>query len=199
MGLSQHVVAVYPRAEPLEHAPRPSRPQVFREVELTLLTNADIEESVAHEVHRRALVSVRQPGQRHQQHGAGPPPAGVDQPIRQMDVQVDEPEVVADPVERPAETGRRTPQPGELAVGAVEDVRHDEQPEADQVGPAVLVGEQVSRDQADDKRPQGDFVGGDPGRQERPGDADAEGPEEAEVEPLLDRRPLMRQVARRLH
>src|SRR2546427_9815366 len=116
-----------------------------------------------------------------------------------MEVQVDEPNVVADPVERPTEPGRGAPQPGELAVRGVEDVRHDEQHDPDEVGPAVAVGEQVTGHDSDQDRPQRHLIGRDPRGIERPRDADPDGPEEPQIGPLLNRLPFMREVALRLH
>ena len=100
-----------------------------------------------------------EPRERHEQHRSGPPPAAVNQPVQQVEVQVDEPDVVADPVERPTEPGRGAPQSGELAVRGVEDVRHDEQHDPDEIGPAVAVGEQVTGHESDQDRPQRHLIG----------------------------------------
>src|SRR5712692_5788460 len=86
--------------------------------------------------------------------------------------------------------------PRQLAIGRVEDVRHDEQREAAEVDPAVAVREQVAGDEPRHQRPQRHLIGGDPGRLQRARDPDADRSEEVEVHPLLDRTPLMGQVGR---
>ena len=114
---------------------------------------------VADEIHRGALVRVGEPGACHQQRGSGPPHTSVGQPVHQVEVQIDEPQVVADAVERAPEPRRGAPQPGELPVRRIEHIRYDEQQEPDDVDPAVPVHEQMARDQPDQERPQGDLVG----------------------------------------
>src|SRR6266704_3333109 len=159
---------------------------------------ADRQVGVADEIRRHALKRVRQPRQGGQEQSV-PVPAREHEPDGQMDVEVDEPQMVADPVERAPEASGGASQACQLAVGRIEDVRHDEQDEADRVDPGIAIEKQVARDEADEDAPQRDLVGGDPGWLERAGDADPDRPEEPEVDPLLDRDALMRQVVRRLH
>src|SRR5882762_6711023 len=97
------------------------------------------------------------------------------------------------------QSGGGAAQPRELAIRRVEDVRDDEEHESDHVGPAVLVGEQVSGDEPDHERPQRHLIRRNPRRLERAGDPDADRPEEVEIGPLLDRAALMREVVLRLH
>src|SRR6266481_6700815 len=197
--LPLHVVAVDPRTKALQHGLPAAAVEVLRQVELAPIADADVEESVAHEVDGGALQGVREPGGGDQQKRAGSPEPGVDQPVDEVEVQIDEPEVVADPVQRAAEPGGGAPQAGELAVGRIEDGRDDEQHEPDHIGPAVLVREQVPGHEPDHERPQRHLVRRNPRRLERARDADADGAEEMQVRPLLDRTALMRQIGLRLH
>src|SRR2546427_562675 len=70
-----------------------------------------------------------------QQKRTRPPEPGVDQPVDQVEVEVHEPEVVADAVQRTAEPSGTTAQAGELAIRRIENVRDDEEHEPDHVGP----------------------------------------------------------------
>ena len=129
----------------------------------------------------------------------GPPPAREHEPDGEVDVQVQESHAVADPVERTAEARRGAAQPRQLAIGRVEHIRQDEEQQADHVHTGIAIGEQVAGDEPDQNAPEGDLVGRDARRLQGPGDADAEGTEEPEVDPLLDGGALMREVVRRLH
>ena len=55
----------------------------------------------------------------------------------------------------------------------------------------IVIQEQMAGHETDQHGPQGHLVGGDARRLERAGDPDSEGSEEPEVDPLLDRGPLM--------
>ena len=106
LRLSHDVIAIHPGAEPLKQRPPDGPLQVLGQVELAPVADADSQERVPHEVHGRALERVGEPREGHEQDRPGPPPAAVDQPVQEMEVQVDESDVVADPVERPTEPGR---------------------------------------------------------------------------------------------
>src|SRR5213080_2297504 len=192
MHLPLHVVAVDARAEALEHGRSPLTVEVLRQVQLAPGADADVQEGVAHEVYGGALESVGQSRGGDQQKRARPPEPAVDQPVDEVEVQIDEPEVVADAVQRAAEARGAAPQPRQLAIRRVEDVRDDEEDEADRVGPAVPVRKQVAGDEPDRERPQRYLVGRNPRPLERARDPDADGAEEMQVRPLLDRTALMR-------
>src|SRR5437867_896387 len=187
MHLPFHVVAVDPRAKALEHGRSPLAVEVLRQVQLAPVADADVQEGVAHEVYGGALESVGQSRGGDQQKRARPPEPAVDQPVDEVEVQIDEPEIVADAVERAAEPGGGAAQPGELAIRRVEDIGDDEEREPDDVGPGVLVREQVAGDEPDRERPQRYLVGRNPRLLERARDPEAEAAEEMQVRPLLDR------------
>src|SRR6266487_4172015 len=197
--LPLHVVAVHPRAEALQHGSSSPALEVLREVQLAPVADAQIQEGIAHEVHGGALEGVGEPRGGDQQKCARPPEPGVDQPVDKVEIQIDEPKVIADAVERPPEPGGATAQPCELAIRRVEDVRDDEEHESDDVRPAVLVREQVAGDEPDHERPQRHLVRRNPRRLERARDPNPDGAEEMQIRPLLDRLALMRQVVLRLH
>ena len=199
LRLPLHVVAIHPAAESRQQRGRPRGPQVLGEIQLAALTDPDVEKRVPHEVDGGALDAVREARRRHEQHGARPPVPRLDETVDEMEVEVHEAEIVADAVEQAAEPRRGAAQPRQLTVGRVEDVGDDEQPEADQVGPAIAVREQVAGHEPDRERPQRHLVRGDAGRLERARNPDTDRPEEVEVDPLLDGSALIRQVVRRLH
>src|SRR5256886_1388337 len=129
LHLARDVIGVPARPEPLQ--PRAARRgvQVLGEVELAAAAHADVEVCVADEVDRLALERVREPGGRDQQARARPPVPCGDESVHQMKVQVDEAEVVVDPVQDPPEARGRAAQPRQLSVRRIEHIRHDEQPE----------------------------------------------------------------------
>src|SRR5262245_28847550 len=188
--LTADVVAVQPRAESRQ-ARGAARRGVFREIELAALPVRNGEEGMAHEIDRRALQRVTPPRDGDQQHSA-PAPVGVQQPDEQMSVEADEAHAVARAVEQPPEAARRPPHPGQLAVGAVEDVGDDEQRHADEIHGAAGVIEEVTRQHADEHPPDRHLVRRDGGRSEGARETQARGPEKPQVDPLLDGFAFMR-------
>src|SRR5881396_3410469 len=158
LRLPHDIVAVYARAEALEAAPRPRDIHVFREIQLALVTDADVEKRVAHEVYGGRLVGMRQSRRHPQEKRPWPPEPRVNEPVDEVKVEIDESEAVAGAVEYAADACGRTAQPRELPVRRVEDVRDDEQHKPDDVGPAVPIREQVTGHEPDGERPQRDLV-----------------------------------------
>src|SRR2546427_577774 len=95
LRLPHDIVAVHPRAEALEAPPRPREVQVFREVQLACVTDADGEKRVAHEVHGGGLVGMRQARRHPQEKRPRPPEPRVNKPVDEMKVEIDESEAVA--------------------------------------------------------------------------------------------------------
>src|SRR5207248_611406 len=87
------VEQVAERAESLEHGRSPLAVEVLRQVQLAPGADADVQEGVAHEVYGGALESVGQSRGGDQQKRARPPEPAVDQPVDEVEVQIDEPEV----------------------------------------------------------------------------------------------------------
>src|SRR5213076_750336 len=105
--------------------------EILREIQLASVPDTDVQEGVTDEVYGSALEGVGEPRGGDQQKRARPPEPGVDQPVDKVEIQIDEPKVIADAVERPPEPGGATAQPCELAIRRVEDVRDDEEHESD--------------------------------------------------------------------
>src|SRR5256886_9209689 len=97
-----HVVTAPARTEALQDGLLGPAREILREIQLAPVPDTDVQEGVTYEVYGGALEGVGESRGSDQQKRARPPEPGVDQPVDQVEVEVHEPEVVADAVQRAA-------------------------------------------------------------------------------------------------